>query len=212
MNVNVKKMGVLHVHFHIGHLIHQYGYWGIFFILLIEMIGVPFPAETTLTVSGIALTKGDFSLIPLLLAAIIGNLIGSTIAYGIGRFFGRAVIIKYGKYIGLTEERLNKAEQMFLKRRIAILIISKFIAGVRVFTPYLAGLNGIPFAVFTLYNAIGAALWVTVFVFLGRYVHVAWSRYHAVMHQHLLPLILIALVIVLVLMWVKTRMKRTSKS
>jgi membrane protein DedA with SNARE-associated domain len=203
-------MGGLQMHFHVSHLIHQYGYWGIFFILLIEMIGVPFPAETTLTLAGIALTKGDFSLIPLLLAAVVGNLLGSTIAYGIGRFLGRAVIVRYGKYIGLTEARLNKAEQMFLKRRITILIISKFIAGVRVFTPYLAGLNKIPFAVFTLYNAIGAVIWVTVFVFRGRYVDVAWSRYHAVMHKHLLPLILIALVIVGFVIWLKARMKSRS--
>ncbi|TVY08918.1 DedA family protein [Paenibacillus cremeus] len=171
------------------------------------MIGIPFPAETTLTFSGFALSKGEFRMIPLLLAAILGNVIGSSIAYGIGRFLGKTVILRWGKYIGLTEERLNKAEERFMKRRVSILLISKFIAGIRILTPYLAGINGIPFSVFTLYNSIGAALWVIVFVFLGRYVDVAWGRYHAIMHKHLVPIILVAAVIVGIVAWFKLRNK-----
>ncbi|TVY07061.1 DedA family protein [Paenibacillus cremeus] len=174
------------------------------------MIGIPFPAETTLTFSGIALAKGEFRLIPLILAAIVGNVFGSSIAYVIGRFLGRAVILRYGKVIGLTEERLSKAEERFMNHQVSILLISKFIAGIRVLTPYLAGLNGIPFPVFTLYNSIGAVIWVEVFVFLGRYVDVAWARYHAFMHRNLLPLILIALVIGGAVACIKLRVKKNA--
>ena len=96
------------MHLHIQALLHHYGYLGVFFILLMEMIGIPFPAETTLTISGFEWTQGVFRLVPLLLAASIGNIFGSTIAYGIGRFLGRPVIVRFGKYIGITNERLDR--------------------------------------------------------------------------------------------------------
>lgn len=101
------------MHIHIQALLHHYGYLGVFFILLLEMIGIPFPAETTLTISGFEWTQGVFRLVPLLVAASGGNIFGSTIAYGIGRFLGRPVIVRFGKYIGITNERLDKANVTF---------------------------------------------------------------------------------------------------
>lgn len=79
---------------HIQLLIHHYGYFGVFFILLLEMIDIPFPAETTLTLSGIEWTQGAFHLIPLLIAATVGNASGSVVAYWIGRLLGRPVIVR----------------------------------------------------------------------------------------------------------------------
>src|SRR5690242_16574459 len=98
------------MHIHIHQLIHQYGYAGVFFVLMIEMIGIPFPAETTLTLSGIAWTNGEFALVPLLLVATTGNFIGTTIAYSIGRFLGRPIIVRFGRRIGITDQRLDFAE------------------------------------------------------------------------------------------------------
>lgn len=74
------------MHFSLETWIHQFGYVGVFVILFFEMVGIPFPAETTLTLSGIEWMRGGFSLIPLLLAAGLGNIAGSTVAYAIGRF------------------------------------------------------------------------------------------------------------------------------
>lgn len=73
------------MHIDIQHWLHQYGYVGVFFILLTEMVGVPFPAETTLTISGIEWSRGTFSFIPLLLSCAIGNMIGSHWRCHIGR-------------------------------------------------------------------------------------------------------------------------------
>lgn len=182
------------MHLHVEPLIRQYGYGGIFVILLLEMIGIPFPAETTLTLAGIEWTNGVFALLPLLIAATAGNVIGSSIAYGIGRFLGRPVILRYGRFVGITEQRLDNAEEKFIRYRILLLLFSKFIAGVRVLVPYLAGINGVSFFIFSFYNLISAVVWATVFIVFGRYAGVAWHRYHAVMHQYLLPAVLVAVV------------------
>jgi membrane protein DedA with SNARE-associated domain len=189
-------------------LIKHYGYGGIFVFLLLEMIGIPFPGETILTLSGIEWATGTFSLLPLLGVAISGNVIGSSIAYGIGWFLGRPVILRYGRLVGITDERLNKAEAKFKKYRIPIILFSKFIAGIRVLVPYLAGINSMSLVAFSIYNFISATLWSVVFIVLGRYLDIAWHRYHQVMHQFLLPSLIVTIISVGVYFILKTSKKR----
>jgi len=188
----------MYFHFHVQHLIQQFGYPGVFGILVLEMIGLPFPAETTLTISGIEWSNGTFAIIPILLVAILGNIIGSSIAYGLGRFLGRGVIVHYGKRVGITEKRLEIAEAKFLKYRRSVIFGAKFIAGIRVLVPYLAGINRMSFAKFTLYNSISAFIWVTAFVFLGKYLGKGWVRYHKMFNHILLPTLLLLIIIVII--------------
>jgi len=184
------------MHLHVQHWITHYGYLGVFLILLMEMIGVPFPAETTLTLSGFEWTRGVFSLLPLLLVAAFGNIIGSTIAYAIGYFLGRPVIVRFGRYVGITSARLDAAEKRFTEYRTSVVLFSKFIAGIRVLVPYLAGMNRMPFLLFMVYNAISAVVWAAFFIVVGRYVEVAWSHYHKFMHQYFVPAIIVCVILI----------------
>lgn len=183
------------MHVNIQHWIHDYGYLGVFAILLLEMIGIPFPAGTTLIIAGYEWTNGAFALTPLLIAAVGGNIIGSSIAYGIGRFLGRSVILRFGRYVGMKEERLNKAHEQLEKYRIWILLFSKFIAGVRVFVPYIAGMNRMSLISFTIYNSISAVIWVTLFTVLGRYLHIGWHRYGHALHGFIVPGIVLIVIL-----------------
>lgn len=184
------------MHFNIQAMLHHDGYFGVFVILLLEMIGIPFPAETTLTISGFEWSKGVFRLFPLILAAGLGNIVGSTIAFYIGRLLGRTVIVRFGKYVGITHERLDKSHEMLRKYRGWVVIIGKFIAGIRVIVPYIAGINDMNFFVFSIYNAISAFLWATAFIVLGRYIGIEWARYHKVLHQYMVPAIIIAALLI----------------
>ncbi|WP_281168946.1 DedA family protein [Effusibacillus pohliae] len=172
------------------------------------MIGIPLPGETALTLAGIAWMSGTFSFVPLFLTAVSGNFLGASIAYFIGRFLGRPAILRYGRYAGMTEERMKKAEDKFLRYRLPLLLFSRFIAGVRVLVPYLAGMNGIPFWMFSFYNFVGAAVWCSAFVILGRYADIAWHRYHQVMHQYFLPAVLFAALAVGVCAGIKIKKKQ----
>jgi membrane protein DedA with SNARE-associated domain len=199
------------MHFHVQNLA-QYGYGGVFVILLVETIGIPFPAETTLTIAGFEWMRGTVSLVPLLLAATLGNVVGSTIGYGIGYFLGRPVIVRFGRYVGITSEKLEAADQKFARYRGTLTLFGKFIAGIRVLVPYLAGINRMPFAVFSVYNAVSALVWAGFFIIVGRYVEVAWSHYHKVIHQYLLTIIVVAIVVVGIVMVVKVRSRQRSKA
>ncbi|MDQ0189789.1 DedA family protein [Alicyclobacillus cycloheptanicus] len=203
--MNAKGQGSVH---HVQQLLHHYGYAGVFFVLLAENIGIPFPAETTLTISGIEWTHGVFRLLPLLLAAALGNIVGSTIAYGIGRFLGRPVIVRFGKYVGINDERLDKANALFTRYESPVILFGKFIAGVRVVIPYLAGINKVSFGVFSLYNAVSALVWAAVFIIVGKYIGIEWARYHAVLHQYMIPAILVAVILVAGFFAWKTRERR----
>lgn len=194
-----------HIHFWIQH----YGYYGVFFVLLIEMIGIPFPAETTLTISGIAWQQGLFSLPGLLFFAGAGNIAGSMIAYAIGWYFGRPIVLRYGKYIGITGEKFDRLEGKFNKYGDWIVLFSKFIAGVRVLAPYLSGINRMPWARFAVLNLVSAVLWTSVFVLLGRYIQIAGSRYYQAVHHCLRPGIIIAVLIIGCYIFIRHRNSRS---
>lgn len=199
------------VHLHIQLMIHHYGCFGVFFILMFEMIGIPFPAETTLTLSGIEWTQGAFRLVPLLLAATIGNTLGSIVAYWIGRLLGMPVIVRWGKYVGIANERLDKANLTFQKYKTTVVLFSKFIAGIRVLVPYLAGINRMPFVLFSLYTTVSALVWSSVFIILGKYLGMERAHYHQVLHRYLLPGMIIFAVAVSRSLTLKIRKKRRGR-
>jgi membrane protein DedA with SNARE-associated domain len=197
----------------VHHLIHIYGYGGLFALLFVEMLGIPIPVEATLAFAGFAWMKGTFSLLPLLLVTMAGNIGGATAAYCIGRFAGRRVLISIGRRVGLKEERLAQVEQRFRRYSVVLLLFSKFVLGIRVFVPYLAGINRISFVTFSIYNSISAALWVTTYIFFGKYIHLLWNRYQHLLQSHMIPVALFLAGLLLALAafvyWRKRRIPRS---
>lgn len=172
------------MHFHVQQLVQQHGYVGVFFILLMDMVGIPFPAETTLILSGIELSKGIFSLMPLWAAAFLGHISGSTIAYGIGRILGRSVITSFGKYAGITPHRFERAEKKFQENRTVLIFLFKYVAGIRILIPYLSGINRMPVLSFFIYNSLSALLWTVTFILLGSNTSTVWHRYSYLLHRY----------------------------
>lgn len=200
------------MHFNIQMLIHHYGYFGVFFMLLLEMLGIPFPAETTLTLSGIEWTHGIFKLIPLVIVASFGNITGSSIAYGIGRFFGRPFILRFGKYIGITKKRLDRTNQLFFKYQIPMILFGKFIAGIRVLIPYISGMNNISFVKFSLLNMFSAIIWAGSFIILGRYIGIEWSRYYQILHKYMFAAIALGIVLIVIYIGMKIRYRKNNRN
>lgn len=175
---------------------HQLGYLGVFFAIFMEAIGIPFPSETILVTSGVEMTRGVFQFFPLWLFAAMGNIVGSNIAYYIGRYLGRKVILKYGRFVKLTEKRLASVEVKFQKYQILFLFVGKFIPFVRIAIPYLAGINKVSFLTFTIYNSVSAFIWSFLFISLGHSIDAIWSHYsHALLvHWYIsVPAVLIIL-------------------
>lgn len=165
--------------------------------MFLEAVGIPFPAETILITSGIEMTRGVFLFLPLWLLAAMGNVIGSNIAYLIGRYVGRTVILKYGRYVKITDERLSAVENRFDKFGALFLIVGKFIAFVRIVVPYLAGINKMPFWKFTIYNTGAAFTWSALFILLGHSVESIWKHYshYIIVHWYISAPVVLLLVL-----------------
>ena len=177
------------------------GYVGVFLALFFEAIGVPFPSETILITSGIEMTRGVFAFLPLWIMAFMGNVVGSNIAYGIGRFVGRTAILRYGRWVGITEPRFHAVEMNFRKFQSAYLFIGKFIAFVRIAIPYLAGINKVTYGKFTFYNVPAAMVWSAVFLVMGRYLEMILRVYGKTLLIHWYVTVPVLIVVIMALWW-----------
>src|SRR5258708_20968755 len=121
------------------HLIAQYGHVAIFCLLVLGIVGLAVPDEALLTFSGYLVFKGHFRFLPTVAAAYAGSICGITISYTIGRTGGIFLIHKYGPYVHLTKERLDRIHGWFERMGRWALFFGYFMPGVRHFTAGLAG-------------------------------------------------------------------------
>ena len=139
----------------------HYGYWALFGAILLENFGLPVPGETLLIASALLASQGKMHIVPLLVTACIAAITGDNIGYAIGRFGGRRLVFRYGRYVLITEERLQKAEGFFGRYGGAVVVMARFFAVLRQLNGIVAGTAKMSWWRFLLYNMLGAALWVT---------------------------------------------------
>jgi len=157
--------------------ITQYGYFAIFGLLMFGIAGLPVPDETLLTFTGYLVYTGRLSLPLAFMAALCGSGCGITLSYILGRTFGIALIHRYGRYLWIKEEHINKAHAWFERAGHWSLTFGYFIPGVRHFTAYAAGMSCLEAPRFALFAYSGAALWSASFIGLG---YLLGERWHAV--------------------------------
>lgn len=181
----------------IAHLLQTYGYFGLFGALALEYLFVPVPGETTLTTAGIlgAEPKYHLSLGWLILSTALGTWTGALIAYFIGRTLGRPFVLRFGRFIRLTPARVDRAEKLFAKYTLPTLLISRYIAVIRILVPYIAGINKINIGLYAITMLIGSFMWTSTFVIGGRYIERAWHNVMQNWHRDLIPAILIVIVL-----------------
>src|SRR5215469_1372163 len=166
--------------------LEHYSYWAILLLVMLEDFGIPVPGETILIAAAIFAGAGRLNVVVVGLVGFIGDNIG----FAIGHFGGRALALRWGKYIFLTEERLDKAEYFFDHQGARIIIVARFIEGLRQANGIIAGITGMHWRRFLVFNAIGAALWVGTWVSLGYLAgnHIS-TIYHDVSRYSLYALI-----------------------
>jgi membrane protein DedA with SNARE-associated domain len=155
--------------------IEQYGYPIIFLNILLESFGFPLPGEITLTVSSALAGEGELNIVLVLVLAFTAAVIGDNIGYILGRLGGRALVLRFGKYIFLSDQRFRKLERLFEHYGQEIVLAARFISGLRQLNGVIAGTFNMHWKKFVLYNAVGAALWVAAWgslaYILGRHTH-----------------------------------------
>jgi len=192
--------------------ITTYGYGAIFLLLMLGVVGLPVPDETLLVFCGYLISKGRMHAFPAWLCALAGSWCGISLSYTIGRTLGVGVVSRYGKYLHITEERLNRVHQWFDRVGHWALFLGYYIAGLRHFTAIVAGISKLPFPTFMTYAWSGGLLWVTTFLTLGYYLGENWMRVAEAIHQYGLYISLALLVAVLCYYLLKRRPRSGDQS
>lgn len=147
----------------------EYGYGAIALLVFLEDFGVPVPGETILIAGAINAGTGHLNVVLVGIIGFCAAVVGDNVGYAIGRFGGRALVTRWGKYIFLTEERLATAERFFDAHGGKIITVARFIEGLRQANGIIAGLIRMHWLKFVAFNALGAALWVGCWVSVGYF-------------------------------------------
>ncbi len=149
---------------------------GLFFGIFIDALGLPFPGGFMIIMSGYLISRGDLGLFEAVLAVMAGYLPGTSAAYYVGRNIGEPFIEKYGRFLRITPERLDKAQKQLKHSAAFFIIFGRFIPTVGNITPYIAGLSRLKFGCFFIYSVIFAALWCAFNITLGCIFGRSWRK------------------------------------
>lgn len=147
------------------------GYPAVVLFIMIESSGIPFPGETMLLFASFTagLPGSHLSIVGVLIAAALGAIIGDNLGYLAGRYGGRPLALRFGKYFFLKEHHLVAAEQFFARHGDKTVFFGRFVAVLRAWAAFLAGVNKMRWPKFLLYNAAGGICWATLMGLLGFY-------------------------------------------
>jgi membrane protein DedA with SNARE-associated domain len=143
----------------IAGVISAMGYPGVALLMAIESCCIPLPSEMIMPFAGWLVTTGRFSLLGISLAGAIGCVVGSIPAYYAGMYGGRALVLRYGKYVLMSAEHLDWAERFFARRGDITVLIARLLPVVRTFIAFPAGVAKMPMGKFIVYTFVGSFPW-----------------------------------------------------
>ena len=187
-------------------LLQRYGYGAAFAAVMAEGMGIPTPGQTLLMASALEAAEGRMNITLILLLVAVAATLGNSVGYAIGRWGGRAALNK----LKVNPQRQRYLDDLFRRRGGAVILLARFLDGLRQLNGIVAGVLRMPWWTFTLYNVAGALLWTCTWgvgtFYLGRDIH-----FIAVFFQRHRPLLLaIALVVVVAVMVYLLRARRVT--
>ncbi len=183
----------------------DFGYIGIFIMMFLESSFFPFPSEVVMIPAGYLAAKGEMNLFYAIASGIFGSLAGAVFNYYLAKRFGRSFISKYGKYVLLKEETLEKMEDFFQKHGHISTFSGRLIPAVRQYISLPAGLAKMNIFVFSTYTSLGAGIWVLILALIGYFIgenQEAVSEY-----VKLATIIVLSLIAILVIFYIRIKLK-----
>ena len=153
-------------------IMNSFGYFGIFFLIMIENVFPPIPSELILTFGGFMTVSSNMTVVGVIIAATLGSLLGAFILYGIGKLLNKEHLIrivksKYGKLLRVKPQDIEAADKWFDTKGSITVLICRCVPIVRSLISIPAGMSEMPLPKFFLYTAIGSAVWNTFLVCVG---------------------------------------------
>ena len=151
-------------------LVANWGYLGIFLLMALESSFFPFPSEVVMIPAGYLVYTGQMNLYMAFAAGAFGSLAGALFNYYLCYFLGRPFVAKYGKYVGITDEKMAKFESFFNRYGEISTFNCRLIPGIRQYISLPAGLAKMNIFTFSLYTTLGAGIWVAILLAIGYYI------------------------------------------
>lgn len=198
------------------HIIEQFGYFGVFFLILIENVFPPIPSEVILLISGFFSSYTSLSVFYMILASTLGSFLGAIILYYIGKIFNKERLKKIvngrlGKILFLKENDIDKADEWFDNKGNKSVFFCRFVPIVRSLISIPAGMSEMPMGKFIIYTICGSMIWNTVLICLGFRLGSNWEYVLTILDKYQM-LVIVILVIIFGYVIIKFyRKKRKSK-
>lgn len=188
------------------------GYPGIFLLMAMESSVIPIPSELVMPPAGYLAQQGQMHMAVAILCGTLGSLVGAYVNYFAAHHLGRPLLLKYGKYVWITEEKFAKVEQYFKDHGEISTFIGRLLPVIRHLISLPAGLAGMNHLKFSLYTLFGAGLWVTVLTFIGYFIGAERELIYKYSHQALIGAIILSAAIIAVYVWNHRRKNKVTRS
>lgn len=163
----------------IAGIMEDWGYFGVFFLIMLENLFPPIPSEVILTFGGFMTTKSDLSILGVVVASTLGSVVGAVILYGIGLLLDvenlEKIVDKYGRILRLTRKDIHKADSWFDNYGFWTVFFCRFIPLIRSLISIPAGMSNMKFWLFLLLTTLGTLIWNAVLVNVGAAVGDSWE-------------------------------------
>jgi len=177
------------------------GYPGIFLLMAMESSVIPVPSELVMPPAGYLAQQGQMNMALAILCGTAGSLVGAYANYFAAHYLGRPLLLKYGKYVWITEEKFAKVETFFKNHGEISTFIGRLLPVVRHLISLPAGLAGMNHMKFSLYTLLGAGLWVTVLSYIGYFIGANRELIMRYSNQALIGAVVLSLAIIVVYVW-----------
>jgi membrane protein DedA with SNARE-associated domain len=147
---------------------------GVFVLMTLESACIPVPSEAIMLFAGFNVSQGDMTLIGIVVAGVLGNVVGSWIAYAAG-YYGRLELLDKNRFIHINRKHLDWADRWFQRHGDITVLVSRMLPIIRTFISLPAGVAKMPFWRFTALTTIGCIPWVLLLALIGREVGDNWE-------------------------------------
>lgn len=193
----------------------DFGYIGIFLLIMVENLFPPIPSEIILTFGGFMTTVSSLNVVMIIIVATLGSVVGAILLYKVASYFGKErltkIVLKYGRILRLKESDIERAESFFLKYGSWAVFLCRMIPLIRSLISIPAGMTKMKMSRFLVLTTAGSLLWNTVLIGLGALLGESWNEIVVFMDSFstIIYSIIAGLLIVGLAFFIRARFKKT---
>jgi membrane protein DedA with SNARE-associated domain len=194
----------------------EFGYWGIFLMIMLENVFPPIPSEIVLAFGGFMTTQTDLTVTGVIISSTLGAVAGAIILYYLGKLLNferlEKIVDRWGYLLRTKKEDVHKANQWFERYGVWTVFFCRMVPILRSLISIPAGMGRMNLSVFLLFTTLGSAIWNAVLVNVGAALGSQWSKVLEYMsvYQDIIIVILAVLAVIFVIWFIRNRMSKAS--